>query len=239
MDTVISFASRMATGRMTVRNPAKVSVIVPTLNEEGAVGKVVGEIRRNVPDGEVIVVDSSDDNTFEEALRNGAVAIKEPRLGYGHAIRKGLSMASGDVLLFIDGDDSYDPSDIQRVIEPILQGEADVSLGTRFHSKPDGMTTMRYLGNLAINSFFSTLFGKRVTDSQTGLKAMTRGAYEELELEENGMTFSTEVLLKSLERKMRVREVRVGYKTRVGSSKLNPTRDGAKILFYICRERLR
>jgi len=221
---------------MTIESLAKISIVVPTLNEEGAVGKVIEKIRRGVPNGEVIVVDSSDDNTFEEALRNGAVAIKEPRLGYGHAIRRGLSRASGDILLFIDGDDSYDPSDIRKVIEPILEGEADVSLGTRFHSKPEGMTTMRYLGNLAINSIFSTLFRKRVTDSQTGLKAMTRGAYEKLDLEENGMTFSTEVLLKSLERKLRVREVRVSYKTRVGSSKLSPTRDGARILFYICRE---
>lgn len=229
----------MATERMTIPNPPKISIVVPTLNEEGGVGKVMEKIRRNVPNGEVIVVDSSDDNTFEEALRNGAVAIKEPRLGYGHAIRRGLSMASGDILLFIDGDDSYDPSDIRKVIGPILEGEADVSLGTRFHSKPGGMTTMRYLGNLAINSIFSTLFMKRVTDSQTGLKAMTRGAYERLDLEENGMTFSTEVLLKSLERKLRVREVRVGYKTRVGSSKLSPMRDGARILFYICREWLR
>jgi len=224
---------------MTIQNLAKISIIVPTLNEERALGKVVEKIRRSVPDGEVIVIDSSDDNTFEEALRNGAVAIKEPRLGYGHAIRRGLSMASGDIMLFIDGDDSYDPSDIQKVIEPILQGEADVSLGTRFHSKPEGMTTTRYLGNLAINSIFSTLFRKRVTDSQTGLKAMTRWAYERLDLEEDGMTLSTEVLLKSLERRMRVREVRVGYKTRVGSSKLSPTRDGAKILYYICREWLR
>jgi len=221
---------------MKVRNPPKISIVVPTLNEEGAIGKVMEKIREHVPDGEVIVVDSSDDDTFEEALRTGAVAIKEPRLGYGHAIRRGLGVASGDILLFIDGDDSYDPSDIPKVIGPLLKGEADLSLGTRFHSKPDGMTTMRYLGNLAINSVFSTLFRKRVTDSQTGLKAMTRDAYEKLDLEEDGMTFSTEVLLKSLERDLRVREVRVGYRTRVGSSKLSPTRDGARILFYMCRE---
>jgi len=221
---------------MAIKSPTKISIIVPTLNEEEAVGKVMEKIRKHVPNGEVIVVDSSDDNTFEEAMSNGAVAIREPRLGYGHAIRRGLSMASGDILLFIDGDDSYDPSDIPKVIGPILEGKADVSLGTRFHSKPEGMTAMRYVGNLAINSIFSTLFGKRVTDSQTGLKAMTRCAYEKLDLKEDGMTFSTEVLLKSLERKLRVREVQVGYKTRVGSSKLSPTRDGARILFYMFRE---
>jgi len=221
---------------MATQNNARISIVVPTLNEEKAIGRVMDKIREHLQDYEVIVVDSSDDHTFEEALRNGAVVIKEPRLGYGHAIKKGLSMASGDVLLFIDGDDSYDPSDIPKVIGPILQGEADVSLGTRFHSKPEGMTTMRYIGNLMINSIFSTLFKNRVTDSQTGLKAMSRDAYEKLDLVENGMTFSTEVLLKALLRKLRVREVRVSYRTRVGSSKLSPMRDGARILFYICGE---
>jgi glycosyltransferase involved in cell wall biosynthesis len=215
----------------------RISVIVPTLNEEKAIGKVIEGIRSNVPDCEVIVVDSSDDGTFQEALRSGAVAIMEPKLGYGHAIRRGLSMASGDVLLFIDGDGSYDPFDIPKLIDPIVRGEADVVAGSRFHSKPDGMTALRYLGNLAINLVLSTLFRRKMTDSQTGLKAMSRDAYGKMKLAEDGMSFSTEVLLKSLKGGLNVREVRVGYKTRVGNSKLDPKRDGAKILYYVLRER--
>jgi glycosyltransferase involved in cell wall biosynthesis len=222
---------------MAIPKEARISIVVPTLNEGKAIGRVVERIRECVGNGEVIVVDSSDDDTYAEALNKGAMAIKEPRQGYGHAIKRGLSMASGDVLLFIDGDDSYDPSDIPKVIGPILRNEADVSVGTRFHSKPEGMTILRYVGNLFINFIFSTLFRKRVTDSQTGLKAMSREAYERLDLEEDGMTLSTEVLLKSLIQKLRVREVQVSYRTRVGSSKLSPARDGAKILFYMCRER--
>jgi dolichol-phosphate mannosyltransferase len=216
----------------------EVSVIIPTLNEREAIVDVIEEIRKCLPDCEIIVVDSSDDDTYELALKSGAKVIKEPKLGYGHAIRRGLSVASGKILLFIDGDNSYAPYDIPSVIEPIKLGEAELSIGTRFHSRPQGMTLTRYIGNLVINLIFSNLFGRRITDSQTGLKAISADAYKKLELRENGMTFSTEVLLKSIFKNLRVKEIQVNYNTRIGYSKLNPIKDGINIILYILSQKL-
>ncbi|MGQ9513963.1 MAG: glycosyltransferase family 2 protein [Thermoproteota archaeon] len=214
-----------------------VSVIIPTLNEREAIVNVIERIRKHLPNCEIIVVDSSDDDTYELALRSGVRVLKEPRLGYGHAIRRGLSVASGKILLFIDGDNSYSAYDIPSVIEPIKLGEADLSIGTRFHSRPQGMTLTRYIGNLIINMIFSNLFKRRITDSQTGLKAMSAEAYRKLELRENGMSFSTEVILKSILKNLRIKEVQVSYNTRVGHSKLNPIKDGVKIILYMLSQK--
>ncbi|MBO3804154.1 MAG: glycosyltransferase family 2 protein, partial [Candidatus Brockarchaeota archaeon] len=132
----------------------KVSVVIPTLNEQEAISKVIKQIKAHVPGCEIIVVDSGEDGTHELALKSGAKVLKEPRLGYGRAIRRGLAAATGSILLFVDGDNSYSASDIPKVIEPIMSGEADLSIGTRFHSRPQGMTVTRYVGNLIINSIF-------------------------------------------------------------------------------------
>ncbi len=217
----------------------KVSVIIPTLNERDAITNVINQVKKYVPGCEIIVVDSSEDGTYELAIKSGAKVLKEPRLGYGHAIRRGLSEATGTILLFIDGDNSYSASDIPKVIEPIALGEADLSIGARFHSRPKGMTITRYVGNLIINSIFSNLFKRKITDSQTGLKAISSEAYKKLELKENGMPFSTEVLLKSISNNLRVKEVQVSYDTRVGRSKLDPIKDGIRIILYMFSQNLR
>jgi len=220
-----------------VKDYRSVSVIIPTLNEEASIGFVIESLKKNLPGAEIIVVDSSNDRTAEIASSLGATVIKQEKKGYGAAIREGLSRARGSILAFMDGDGTYDPRDLRRLVDFVESGCADIATGLRFSSKPAGMSVTRYLGNLIINLFFSLLFFRRIRDTQTGMKVFSREAYLKMRLRENGMPFSTEVLTEACRNRLRIRETNIKYYARMGVSKLNPFKDGVRILLFIIRSR--
>ncbi|MBO3839715.1 MAG: glycosyltransferase family 2 protein [Thermoproteota archaeon] len=222
---------------LLLKDYRNVSVIIPTLNEEESIGSVIKGVRKNLPDAEIIVVDSSDDRTAEIASSLGAIVIKQSRKGYGAAIRAGLNMARGSILAFMDGDGTYDPSDLKRLVNLVESGCADVATGLRFSSKPIGMSTARYLGNLVINLLFSFLFLRRIRDTQTGMKVFSREAYLKMRLKEDGMPFSTEILTEACRNCLRIVETNIKYYTRIGVSKLNPFKDGIRIFLFMIRNR--
>jgi len=224
---------------MRLRDHSDVTIVIPTLNEEKSIGLVIEGIGRSLPGAEVIVVDSGDDRTAEIASSLGALVVKQARKGYGAAIRKGLEMARGRILAFMDGDGTYDPADLKRLVSIVKKGETDIATGLRFSSKPVGMSTTRYLGNFILNTVFSTLFLKRIGDTQTGMKVFSRDAYLKMRLRENGMPFSTEVLTEACRKSLRIVEVGIGYYNRIGFSKLNLFKDGVKILLFMIRKRIR
>lgn len=221
-----------------LKDYSNVSVIIPTLNEEESIGSVVKGIRKSLPKAEIIVVDSSDDRTAEIAFSLGAIVVKQSRKGYGAAIRTGLNMARGSILAFMDGDGTYDPCDLKRLVYLVENGCADVATGLRFSSKPAGMSITRYLGNLVINLLFSFLFLRRIRDTQTGMKVFSREAYLKMRLKEDGMPFSTEVLTEACRNCLRIMETSIRYHTRKGVSKLSPFKDGVRILLFMIRNRL-
>lgn len=216
----------------------EVSIVIPTLNEEQSIGLVLEGIRRQLPKAEIIVVDSSDDKTAEIASSFGAIVIKQDKKGYGAAIRAGLNRAKGRILAFMDGDGTYDPSDLKRLIDIVRRGDTDVATGLRFSSKPVGMSTARYIGNSIVNMVFSLLFLKKIRDTQTGMKVFSKDTYLKMSLKENGMPFSTEVLTEACRKSLRIAEVRIGYYSRIGASKLSIFKDGVRILLFMFRKRL-
>ncbi|NHW00063.1 MAG: glycosyltransferase family 2 protein [Thaumarchaeota archaeon] len=221
-----------------MQDQSDVSVIIPTLNEEKSIGLVIERVKRFLPGAEIIVVDSSNDKTAEIASSLGALVVKQERKGYGAAVRKGLETARGRILAFMDGDGTYDPADLKRLVDIVKKGETDVATGLRFSSKPAGMSTARYVGNFMVNTVFSMLFLKKIMDTQTGMKVFSREAYLKMRLRENGMPFSTEVLTEACRKGLRIVEVRIRYYSRIGVSKLNPLKDGFKILLFMIRRRI-
>lgn len=217
---------------------SNVSVIIPTLNEAASIGPVIRQVYKFLPGCEVIVVDSSDDGTDRIASCEGAKVIKQGKSGYGAALRSGIEHATGDFVVFLDGDGTYDPSDIPRLLEPLKNGSADLVLGCRFRSKPKNMPIVRYVGNVILSAFFSLLFGEQVKDTQTGMKGARREALLKMNLNEAGMQFSTEVLTRALKRGLKVSELNIKYNERVGRSKLKPLEDGLRIMLFMLRERL-
>jgi glycosyltransferase involved in cell wall biosynthesis len=211
----------------------KITVVVPALNEESAIGNVVRSIPSKM---KILVVDNgSEDKTAEIARRNGATIIYEPNRGYGRALRTGFNYAlrSSDVIVMIDGDDTYNPREIPKIIKPIISGEKDVIVGCRIKSRQSGMSLMHYIGNKLLSWEFRLLFNLPVTDTLSGFKAFSREALLRMELKENDMSFSVEVLIEAARKGLRVGEVPILYRQRQGKSKLNPIRDGLRYLTFM------
>lgn len=216
-----------------------VSVVLPCLNEEGSVAACVKHARtwfeRSGLRGEVIVVDNgSTDRSREEAERAGARVIEERKRGYGAAHRRGFEESRGDIIVMADADATYDLLQLDPLIEPLRQGY-DMTVGNRMDSMSPGAMTWshRFIGTPAISLLLRLFAGSRLGDSQCGLRAFTREAYERMDLRSTGMELASEMILKASRRGLKVAERPVPYAVRVGESKLNTFRDGWRHLRFL------
>ena len=208
--------------------PPEISVIIPCLNEEGAVGKVVEQafegIRRSGRPGEVIVVDNaSTDGSAEVAAAKGAEVVSEPRRGYGSAYLAGLEAARGDYLVMGDADDTYPMDELSEFVERLDSGD-DLVIGSRFKGTihGDAMPFLnRRIGNPILTGLLNLLFGVKVSDAHCGMRAVRRDALPVLDLHSTGMEFASEMVFKAYRRGLTVSEVPIDYYPRVGESKLN------------------
>jgi glycosyltransferase involved in cell wall biosynthesis len=211
-----------------VTPPPEISVIIPCLNEEGAVGKVVEQafegIRRSGRPGEVIVVDNaSTDGSAEVAAAKGAGVVSEPRRGYGSAYLAGLEAARGDYLVMGDADDTYPMDELAEFVERLDSGD-DLVIGSRFKGTihGDAMPFLnRRIGNPILTGLLNLLFGVKVSDAHCGMRAVRRDALAVLDLHSTGMEFASEMVFKAYRRGLTVSEVPIDYYPRVGESKLN------------------
>lgn len=215
-----------------------VSVVIPTLNEGLTVSRVVREVRAALPLAEILVVDGgSTDGTREAAREAGAKVVLCGRRGYGQAIMEGVRNATRDIVVMVDGDATYDLSNLRQLVAEASAGK--VVVGCRFHSKPEGMDLASFFGNWIISKVFGLVWGLRVRDTQSGLKVFPRslGAH----FRRGDMAFSSEVLVRAKQLGLPVSEITIGeYRRRVkGSrSKLRKLPDGLAILRFILWERL-
>jgi len=222
-----------------ISNDPTVSVVIPTLNEEESIGKVLSAIPDELVD-EVLVVDGSSDMTARIAKRFGARVIREPRRGYGRALQTGIENATGDIVVYIDGDLTYDPSDIIKLIGPVQDGNLDGVLGNRFLGDGNrrSMPFPNRLGNRVLSTVFRLIFRTEINDTQCGMRAFVRQVLLKHRCSNLGMAYVTEQLAKLVKSGYRVGEVPISYRPRVGQSKLHPFRDGFTILWTMFRERL-
>jgi glycosyltransferase involved in cell wall biosynthesis len=216
----------------------RVSVIIPTLNEGESIRRVISAISREVAD-EVIVVDGSSDMTGRIAEKCGAKVIYEPRRGYGRALQTGIESAIGEIVVYIDGDRTYDSSEIAKVIQPIRSGEFDAVVGNRL-KEAKSSASMRFVnrfGNHFLSVIFRLIFHVDVGDTQCGLRAVRRSAVLNHEYRNLGMAYVTEQLATLVKLGYRIGQVPVSYAKRIGKSKLHPLRDGLRILWTMLDER--
>ena len=215
-----------------------ISLVIPTLNEEKAIGKVLAEIPRDIVD-EVMIVDSSTDNTPKIAEEMEATVIRELRKGYGQALQTGIENAMGDVVVYMDGDHSYNPQEISKMVQPILAGENDIVLGCRISRKmfPKSMNFLNKFGNLALSLVFDLLFLQKVKDTQSGFRAVKKVFLKNLTYRDYGMPYVTEQLIKLAKEGARIGEIPITYRPRIGETKLCAWTDGFKILKCIFKER--
>jgi glycosyltransferase involved in cell wall biosynthesis len=206
----------------------EISVIIPCLNEEEAVGKVVEKalegIRRSGRAGEVIVVDNaSTDGSAQVATASGAIVVSEPRRGYGSAYLAGFGASRGQYVVMGDADDTYPMDELDGFVKR-LEGGDDLVIGSRFKGTihGDAMPFLnRFVGNPVLTGMLNVLFGVKVSDAHCGMRAVRREALPVLDLHSTGMEFASEMVFKAYRRELAVSEVPIDYYPRVGESKLN------------------
>jgi glycosyltransferase involved in cell wall biosynthesis len=211
----------------------RVSVVIPALNEEAAIGGVVREVPRDLVD-EIIVVDNgSTDRTAEIAAAAGARVVREPIRGYGAACRAGaLAAGDTDVLVFLDGDRNEDPAELLRVLGPVLAGEADLVLGSRVGGAARGALTLQQrVGNRVVTALVRVLYGLRLTDIGP-FRAIPARALRELGMEHRTYGWPVEMVVKAARRGYRIVEVPVSCRQRLGRSKVAGTLKGSVLAGY-------
>lgn len=206
----------------------RVSVIIPTHNEAQAIGRVLADLPSNLVT-EVIVVDSnSTDGTPDVARRMGAQVIMEPRRGYGRACLTGLANAQNpNVVVFLDGDYSDRPSELPIILAPIIEGRADISLGSRLGGKSNAgaLPWHQAFGNRLAAGLISLLYGVKVSDLGP-FRAGRADVLRDLGLEEATYGWAVEMILKGAIAGLHIVEVPVSYYPRIGKSKIGGTVKG-------------
>jgi glycosyltransferase involved in cell wall biosynthesis len=210
-----------------------VSVVMPCLDEEEAVGgcvrEALGALRLMGVPGEVLVVDNgSTDGSAQIAAAAGARVVREDRRGYGAAYQRGFGEARGRFLVMGDADGTYPFTEIPRFVDPLRADECDVVMGDRLGGDmaPGAMSwSHRWIGNPILSGMLRLFFHTGVSDSHCGMRAFTREAYERMNPRTTGMEFASELVVNALRSNLRIREIPIRYRPRLGESKLAGLRD--------------
>jgi glycosyltransferase involved in cell wall biosynthesis len=199
------------------------TVAMITRNEEKAVAKVIQSIRAAVPAAEILIVDSSTDRTAEIAEGLGARVIRQiPPRGYGPAMDLALRSGRGQVVVTLDCDDTYPAEEIPHLARLILDDGYDIVDGSRLRRKPEAMPWINYLANWCFALFASLLFGHRLTDLHSGMRAYRKALIDGMKYQPRGAALPVELLLRPLMMGKKLRVVYISYRERIGQSTMRP-----------------
>jgi hypothetical protein len=209
------------------------SVVMPTLNEEGGVAKCIDRILRALEElqvyGEVIVSDSSTDRTPEIAAEHGAIVVTPDEPGYGYAYRYAFRRARGEFVAIGDADTTYDFAELPGLYRLVAEGDADMAMGSRLNGeiKPGAMPPLhQYVGNPLLTKFLNVFYGAGVSDAHSGFRVLRRSTLEGLNLRTDGMEFASEMVMEAAARDLKIAEIPITYHEREGEATLESFRDG-------------
>ncbi len=214
-----------------------ISVVIPCYNEEDGVREVIGRMPRAVD--EIVVVDNNcTDATAEVARGLGARVVPERTRGYGAAYKAGMKAATSDLIVTLDGDGTYPPEEIPRLVDTLVDRNWEFLSASRFPlTDATAMHLSNRVGNWVLTVAAGVLFLKPIRDSQSGMWVFHRSLLDRLRLTSDGMAFSEEIKLEALARGCRFGEAHIDYGARIGEVKLEKWRDGWDNLSFLVRKR--
>ena len=228
-----------------MRNGRRIAVVIPALDEEDAIGKVIGDIPSWVD--EIVVADNgSRDGTADVARQAGARVVSEPARGYGAACLAAIAaLEPCDIVVFLDGDYSDHPEEMDRLVDPIADDAADLVIGSRTSAarEPGALTPQQVFGNWLAVTLIRLIWGQRYNDLGP-FRAIAKPKLDLLKMADRDYGWTVEMQVKAIELGLRIRDVPVSYRRRIGVSKVSGTVKGTvlagyKILWIIGRQAMR
>jgi glycosyltransferase involved in cell wall biosynthesis len=213
----------------------KIVAIIPAYNEEKTIQGIVRETKNFV--SEVIVVDdNSKDKTKQLALTEGADVISHKKnMGYGSAVKTGFGLAinkNADIIVLLDADAQHNPSEIKEIVKPIFKNKADLVIGSRFLKNIE-IPTYRRFGIKFFTILIDILTGLKITDAQSGFRVFSRNVLKKINLTDDKMGISVEVIFKAARKGFRIVEVPVTCQYKKIVHKVNPVSHGVQIILSI------
>ena len=217
----------------------KIYVIIPAFNEQNAVCHVLAEIPKNLVAETVVVNNGSTDDTSEQALSCGATVLDEPRKGYGYACLKGIDylknkpIETSDIVVFIDADHADYPSEMTKLVEPIMENKADLVIGSRARGTKErgAMTPQQVFGNWLATSLLKILYHVDFTDLGP-FRAIRFDKLISIQMKDKTYGWTVEMQLKAAKNGLHCLEVPVNYRRRIGKSKVSGTVKGTFMAGY-------
>lgn len=216
----------------------QVAILIPCYNEEQTILKVIRDYRRVLPDAEIFVYDNnSTDDTAKIALTSDVTVKNEYRQGKGNVIRSMFRQIDADCYILVDGDDTYSAEDARKMVDMVLNKQADMVIGDRLSSTyyTENKRLFHNTGNRLVCWLINTLFYSNIKDIMTGYRAFSYIFVKTFPILSKGFEIETEMTIHALDKNFLLKEIPVGYKDRpIGSnSKLNTFKDGFKVLHTI------
>lgn len=217
----------------------KIAVLIPCYNEEVTIHKVVSDFKRELPEADIYVYDNnSSDDTSKLAKDAGAIVRFDPRQGKGNVVRQMFRDIDADCYLMVDGDDTYPAESARELCEPILNGEADMTVGDRLSNgtyAEENKRAFHGFGNDLVRAMIKWIYGYSFDDVMTGYRAFSRPFVKTFPVMSEGFQIETEISIHAVDRRWRIKDVPIIYRDRPeGSvSKLNTIGDGMKVMIAI------
>lgn len=230
---------------MVCERTVKLSVVIPVYNERATIIEILRRVASTPYDKEIIVVDDGSTDGTTQCLKDMTVKdvtllFHEKNRGKGAALRTSFQHVTGDIVIIQDADFEYDPSEYGRLIEPILDGRADVVYGSRFLGGPHRVLFFwHYVGNKFLSILSNMLTNLNITDMETGYKAFRSSILNEVAIKSNRFGFEPEITAKFAKLRCRIYEVPISYSGRgYDEGKKITWKDGLAALFHVVRFRL-
>ena len=210
----------------------EVCILIPTLNEEETIGEIIRAFKSEGFEKIFVIDGNSTDSTREIAKREGARVEVQRGKGKGAAVQHAFELIEDDIIVMIDGDGTYLPSEVGRLLDPIINDEADHVIGNRF-AYGGAFSRLHRIGNWGVNRLFGFGYGVGLNDILSGYRALTQEGVKKMTLKREGFEVETEMVIESVKKGIRMKEVPIRYEERKGESKLNFLRDGSRIVYTL------